>query len=81
MVTTHSPFFVNALRPEEVWVLYRTEDGYTQARRTSEMQGIREFIENGAQLGQLWMEGHFDVGDPLTGSGAQRSVPNPPGPR
>ena len=26
MVTTHSPFFVNALRPKEVWVLYRGED-------------------------------------------------------
>ena len=23
MVTTHSPFFVNELRPEELWVLYR----------------------------------------------------------
>jgi len=69
MVTTHSPFFVNALRPEETWVLYRTEDGYTRARRASEMQGIREFIAEGALLGYLWMEGHFDVGDPLTNSG------------
>jgi predicted ATPase len=25
MVTTHSPFFVNGLRPPEVWVLYRDE--------------------------------------------------------
>lgn len=72
MVTTHSPFFVNALRPEHVWVLYRTEDGFTQARRASEMQGIKEFMDAGALLGQLWMEGHFEVGDPLTNSGAQK---------
>jgi len=72
MVTTHSPFFVNALQPYDVWVLYRTEDGFTQARRASEMQGINEFMETGALLGQLWMEGHFEVGDPLTNNGAEK---------
>jgi len=78
MVTTHSPFLVNALRPREIWVLYRTEDGFTQARRASEMKGITEFMEHGALLGQLWMEGHFEVGDPLTNSGAEiRQVRKP----
>lgn len=72
MVTTHSPFFVNALLPEHVWVLYRTEEGFTQVRRTSEMQGITEFMDQGALLGQLWMEGHFEVGDPLTSGGGER---------
>lgn len=72
MVTTHSPFFVNALRPEDVWVLYRSEDGFTRARRTSEMQGIPEFMAEGAKLGQLWMEGHFAVGDPLTNHGTEK---------
>lgn len=76
MVTTHSPFFVNSLRPEEAWVLYRTEKGFTQARRTSEMRGIKEFMDEGALLGQLWLEGHFEVGDPLTNSGAEKR-PNP----
>ena len=74
MVTTHSPFFVNSLRPEETWVVYRGEDGFTRARRASEMKGINEFMVEGAQLGQLWMEGHFEVGDPLTNSGAGKSV-------
>lgn len=73
MVTTHSPFFVNALHPNEVWVLYRTEDGFTQARRAQGMQGITEFIANGALLGDLWMEGHFEVGDPLTNRGAEKN--------
>jgi predicted ATPase len=66
MVTTHSPFFVNGLRPEEVWVLYRRPNGYTQARRASDMLGIEEFMDQGALLGHLWIEGHFDVGDPLS---------------
>jgi predicted ATPase len=74
MVTTHSPFFVNALRAEEVWVLYRTNDGYTQARRASEMRGVKEFLDNGALLGDLWMEGQFEVGDPLTNSGGERQA-------
>lgn len=42
MVTTHSPFFVNGLLPEEVWVLYRDEKGYTQARRAADMRGIKD---------------------------------------
>jgi predicted ATPase len=65
MVTTHSPFFVNGLRPEELWVLYRDDKGYTNAKRAADMRGVKEFVDNGAQLGHLWSEGHFDVGDPL----------------
>lgn len=65
IVTTHSPFFINPLRPEEVRVLYRAADGYTRVRRVNEMPGIADFIRHGATLGELWMEGHFDVGDPL----------------
>jgi predicted ATPase len=72
MVTTHSPFFVNGLRPEEVWVLYRDGRGYTQAKRAADMRGIRDFMDAGANLGHLWMEGHFEVGDPLTAAGGPR---------
>ncbi|MBL8161052.1 MAG: AAA family ATPase [Anaerolineae bacterium] len=73
MVTTHSPFFVNGLRPEELWVLYRDEDGYTQARRAAGMENINAFVGEGAQLGDLWMEGQFEVGDPLTNAGGPRT--------
>jgi len=68
MVTTHSPFFVNGLRPEELWVLYRDKNGYTQAKQAAKMKGIKEFMNEGALLGHLWAEGHFEVGDPLTGT-------------
>ena len=72
MVTTHSPFFVNGLRPEELWVLYRDKNGYTQAKQAAKMKGIKEFMNQGALLGHLWAEGHFEVGDPLTASGGSR---------
>jgi predicted ATPase len=75
LVTTHSPFFVNGLSTRETWALYRDERGYSQARRASDMPGVRQMVEEGAQLGHLWAEGFFDVGDPLThGGGLQLSV-------
>lgn len=70
MVTTHSPFFLNVLRPDEVRVLWRDESGYTKAMRACDLPGVLEFIEQGALLGHLWMEGHLGVGDPLVNQGA-----------
>ncbi len=65
IVTTHSPFFIDRLQPDQVRVLYRDTDGYTRAKRVADMRGIKEFLAEGASLGDLWMEGHFEVGDPL----------------
>lgn len=70
LITTHSPFLVNALRPEEVRVLYRDESGFTQAVRAADIQGIPEFMNAGASLGHLWLEGRFGLGDPLVNQGA-----------
>lgn len=70
LVTTHSPFFLNGLDASEVRALYRDDQGYTQAVRASDVQGIPEFLANGAKLGHLWLEGHLGVGDPLVNSGA-----------
>ena len=72
MITTHSPHFISELRPDEVWVLYRDEQGFAVCKRTADMQGINEFVETGAKLGQLWMEGYFEFGDPLTNSGGPK---------
>lgn len=74
MVTTHSPFFVSGLRPDELWILYRDEKGFTQAMRSNEIQGVIEMMEEGAKLGELWMEGFFGVGDPLVNFGGPRAV-------
>ncbi|RCK79655.1 MAG: hypothetical protein OZSIB_4127 [Candidatus Ozemobacter sibiricus] len=65
IVTTHSPFFINPLQPEEVRVLYRAADGYTRVHRVIDMPGIQDLLRHGAALGELWMEGHFDAGDPF----------------
>lgn len=60
MVTTHSPFFLDGLRAEEVVILYRDNRGFTQATRVADIQGIKEFMKHGALLGDLWMENYFD---------------------
>lgn len=70
LVTTHSPFFLNALKSKEVRILYRDTDGYTQVRSASEISGVNEFVSAGGLLGDLWLEGHFGVGDPLSNQGA-----------
>ena len=74
LVTTHSPFFLDALRPQEVRVLWRNQHGHTRTRRIDELRGVSEFVEAGAKLGDLWMEGQFRAGDPLRNQG----TPAPP---
>lgn len=73
LVSTHSPLFVNALRPEEVRILWRDESGYTQTEHLADRPGVKEFMTEGAQLGSLWMEGFLGLGDPLTQQGAPSS--------
>ena len=73
LITTHSPFFVDELRSRELRVLWRDESGYTQVLRVSEIAGVKSFVEEGAKLGELWMEGHFGTGDPLVNDGGPSS--------
>ena len=70
LITTHSPDFLNGVRQDEVRVLYRDDNGYTHTTRCSEIQGIPEFMDAGASLGHLWLEGYFGMGDPLVNAGA-----------
>ncbi len=72
LVTTHSPFFLDAMRPNEVRILWRDDAGFTGAVRPADIEGIPEFIHAGATLGQLWLEGHFGIGDPLVNQGSPR---------
>lgn len=58
-VTTHSPFFVNALAPEDVWVLKKTEDGFSAAQRVSDYPYVRELTDEGVEVGDLWYDKYF----------------------
>jgi predicted ATPase len=69
LVTTHSPYFIDALHADEVRILYRDRNGHTQVQRAADIEHLPEFMEDGGMLGDLWMEGRFHVGDPLINSG------------
>lgn len=58
-VTTHSPFFVNALLPEQVWVLEKGEDGFTTAKQASEYPFVKDLAEEGVSMGDLWYSQYF----------------------
>ena len=58
-VTTHSPFFVNALAPEQVWVLEQDENGFSKIKRASEYEFVSDLTSEGASMGDLWYSEYF----------------------
>ncbi len=66
-VSSHSPYFVNALRPEELWIMDRDRThGFATIERADKVGGVPEFIRFGASLGNLWTEDQFRRGNPET---------------
>lgn len=59
-ITTHQPYFVNALEPNEVWVLEKQEDGFSTIKRTSSDIIVQNMVKEGLQLGNLWYSDYLD---------------------
>ena len=59
-ITTHQPYFVNALEPKEVWILEKDDDGFSKIRRASEDPLVNELVEEGLPLGGLWYSDYLD---------------------
>lgn len=55
-VSTHSPDFLNALEPKELFVLRKKEDGFSEILHASEIELVRDLRDEGDQLGYLWRE-------------------------
>ena len=62
----------DGVRPKEVRVIYRDEQGYSQVKRAADVPGVQEFVDAGATMGHLWMEGHLGLGDPLVNAGGPK---------
>ena len=62
LVTTHSPYFVDALGPSQVWLLGKDGRGHAQARRTADLPQIAALVSQGIPLGSLWYSHHLDGG-------------------
>ena len=59
-VTTHQPYFVDALRPEETWVLEKGSDGFSTIRRASDDAIVKAMVDEGLPLGSLWYSDYLD---------------------
>ena len=59
-VTTHQPYFVDALRPEETWILEKGEDGFSTIRRASDDKIVKAMFEEELPLGGLWYSDYLD---------------------
>ncbi len=59
-VTTHQPYFVDALSPLEVWILEKGRDGFSVIRRASDIAIVRNMVDEGLPLGGLWYSDYLD---------------------
>ena len=59
-VTTHQPYFVDALDPQEVWTLEKGADGFSTIRRASEESIVNNLVAEGLPLGGLWYSDYLD---------------------
>jgi predicted ATPase len=60
-VTTHQPYFVDALSPDEVWILEKGADGYSGIRRVSDLEIVKNLVEEGLPLGGLWYSDYLEA--------------------
>ncbi|MEI2832150.1 AAA family ATPase [Pseudomonas mosselii] len=60
-VTTHQPYFVDALSPEEVWILEKGIDGFSTIRRASDLEIVKNLVAEGLPLGGLWYSDYLDA--------------------
>ncbi|MEW5773197.1 MAG: AAA family ATPase [Thermodesulfobacteriota bacterium] len=64
LATTHSPFFVDALSPEQVWILEKDEHGHATAVRAADIPSVGSLYDQDIPMGTLWYRNHFGRGNP-----------------
>ena len=61
-ITTHQPYLVDALAPDEVWVLEKGPDGCSVIRRAGDDAIVKNMVAEGLPLGGLWYSDYLDAG-------------------
>ena len=59
-VTTHQPYFVDALKPDETWILEKQDDGFATIRRASDDPIVSALWNEELPLGGLWYSEYLD---------------------
>ncbi|MCL2709628.1 MAG: AAA family ATPase [Planctomycetaceae bacterium] len=62
-ITTHQPYLVDALNPNEVWILDKGADAFATIRRASDDPVVRNMVAEGMPLGALWFSEYLDGSD------------------
>jgi predicted ATPase len=60
-ITTHQPYFVDALNPEELWILKKEDDGYSVIYRASDVPIAIALVKEGFTLGKLWHSDYLEA--------------------
>lgn len=60
-ITTHQPYLVDALEPNEVWILEKGSDGFSTIRRASDDELVKNMVAEGLPLGGLWYSDYLDA--------------------
>ena len=60
-MTTHQPYFVDALTPDEVWILEKDKSGFSTIWRASENATVKAMVDEGLPLGGLWYSEYLDA--------------------
>jgi predicted ATPase len=60
-VTTHQPYFLDALSPKEVWILEKGKHGFSTIRCAADLELVRNLVDEGLPLGSLWYSDYLDA--------------------
>ncbi|MBX3410901.1 MAG: AAA family ATPase [Phycisphaeraceae bacterium] len=64
IVTTHANYFVDALKPEEVFVFSKNTAGESTAKCAADDKAVVGMVQDGIPLGSLWYSNHLGGGNP-----------------
>ncbi len=59
IITTHSPYLLDHVKPEEVYVVEKpgTETIVKKLSKTKEVHAVKKLLEEGGTLGEAWYSG------------------------
>lgn len=64
LITTHAPSLIDALAPEEVWILDKDAHGFATVRRAADIPEVQAMFDEGIPMGSLWYSNHLGIGSP-----------------
>jgi len=73
LVTTHLPYFVDVLDPNQVWIIRKDDFGHSIPKRVADIPFVRELSAQGIPLGAQWYSNHFDSQGDTAGRGRPNS--------